>query len=134
MTVLWPTANQSVTTLFCLDWQLFGYLTGLFRVVAGGRSGPDGKKLKTRSGETTKLSDLLDTAVFCANASMVKRSVLEPGEHAQSLASTCCMFWDFSLSTRCVASPSLLSIKQVQRRAGCEKQCGPGCGSMHLAI
>jgi arginyl-tRNA synthetase len=34
--------------------------------------GEDGGKLKTRSGETTKLSDLLDTAVFFAHAVMLK--------------------------------------------------------------
>jgi arginyl-tRNA synthetase len=34
--------------------------------------GEDGQKLKTRSGETPKLIDLLDTAVILANAKMLK--------------------------------------------------------------
>ena len=34
--------------------------------------GEDGGKLKTRAGETTKLSDLLDTAVYFAHAVMLK--------------------------------------------------------------
>ncbi|CAN0434969.1 unnamed protein product [Laminaria digitata] len=46
-------------------------------------SGEDGKKFKTRSGETVKLSDLLLEAVRIAGESIRKRRADEGGEGYQ---------------------------------------------------
>jgi arginyl-tRNA synthetase len=48
--------------------------------------GPDGKKFKTRSGETEKLSDLLDTAVARAEAIMQERVPEMDAEQRASIA------------------------------------------------
>lgn len=49
-------------------------------------SGEDGKKFKTRSGETVKLSDLLMEAVRIAGESIRKRREEEEGEGYQASA------------------------------------------------
>ena len=50
----------------------WGTSASLEHVPFGLVMGEDGQKLKTRSGETPKLIDLLDTAVILANAKMLK--------------------------------------------------------------
>ena len=61
--------------------------------------GEDGKKFKTRSGETVKLSDLLMEAVRIAGESIRKRREEEGGEGYEAsrglVRAVCCLLWLF---------------------------------------